>query len=83
MDGLSTKGTTGEASAPVPASTPEVLEESKSAPSTGSGDSFESMFPEPAIAISGPPSWIWWVVLIIASTVLALLGYTMAQDTIK
>lgn len=48
-------------------------------PPTENPDSFETLFPEPGIAISGPPSWIWWVLLIVASAVLGVVAYGLAQ----
>src|ERR1044072_3783560 len=43
-------------------------------PEDGKADSFDAMFPEPNVAISGPPSWIWWVLLLLATAVLAFVG---------
>lgn len=46
-------------------------------------DSFETLFPEPSVAIAGPPSWIWWLLLIIASAVLGVVGYSLAQGKLN
>jgi LytR cell envelope-related transcriptional attenuator len=45
-------------------------------------ESFETMFPEPGVAISTPPSWIWWLVLLILSVVLGIVGYALARNRI-
>jgi hypothetical protein len=47
------------------------------------GDSYESLFPEPTVVISSPPTWIWWTLLIIGSLGLAFLGYNLANGKIN
>lgn len=58
---------------PTPTATPAAT------PTGADPDSFETLFPEPGIAIAGPPSWIWWVLLIVASAVLGVVAYGLAQ----
>ena len=48
-----------------------------------SAENFDSMFPEPSIKISGPPSWIWWAVLVGASVILGVAGITIARQNIS
>ncbi len=45
-------------------------------------DTFESMFPEPSVTIAGPPSWIWWLLLIIASVGLGLVAYRLLNGRV-
>lgn len=45
-------------------------------------DKFETLFPEPSIVVSGPPSWIWWVLLVIASIVLGYLFFDLTKGRI-
>ena len=65
---------TEPATEPVDAATPAV-------PGTpAKEDTFEALFPEPSVAIAGPPSWIWWTLLLVASVVLGVLGYGLARN---
>ena len=43
-------------------------------------DSYESMFPEPSVVIGSPPSWIWWVVLIVSATLIAVVGFKLLDS---
>jgi outer membrane biosynthesis protein TonB len=65
----------------VPAATAEtpVVAEDATPPKVGDPDSFETLFPEPGLAIAGPPSWIWWLLLILASAVLGVVAFGLAQ----
>jgi hypothetical protein len=83
-----------EKAAPAAEATPEAIPEAKPAEpaaeasadvpvgETAPGDSFESLFPEPS-NIGKPPSWLWWFVLLIASVVVAFVGYTLAQKNLR
>lgn len=42
-------------------------------------DSYDSLFPEPTIAIEPPPQWIWWVLLIIGSIGLGFVGFKLVN----
>ena len=80
--------------APAPSTAPEVKAEETLTPiapvspepnketASLATDSFESLFPEPTVAISGPPSWIWWVLLILASIGLGLVGYKLLNSKV-
>lgn len=46
-------------------------------------DTFESLFPEPTVVIEGPPTWIWWVVLLIGSVLLGLAGFKLANSRLN
>jgi len=46
-------------------------------------DQYASLFPEPTVVISNPPTWIWWILLIIGSAGLAFLGYNIANGRIN
>lgn len=46
-------------------------------------DSFESLFPEPRVALGAPPSWLWWVLLLVVSAVLGVVGYALTQRNLK
>jgi hypothetical protein len=45
-------------------------------------DSFAALFPEPA-SLGSPPSWLWWVVLLIVSLVLGVVGYSLTQRNLR
>jgi hypothetical protein len=49
------------------------------APPTPPTDSYDALFPEPSVVISSPPTWIWWVFLIIGAAGLGFLGYSLAS----
>lgn len=71
---------------PAPAATPapEAPKEGQPAPvesAPANGESFEALFPEPHIGT--PPSWLWWVVLLIISVVLGVVGFALAQKNLK
>ena len=42
-------------------------------------DSYEKMFPEPTVAIEGPPQWVWWFLLVVGSAVLGLVGFRVVN----
>ncbi len=44
---------------------------------------FESLFPEPGTALSAPPSWVWWVVLLVVSLIIGGVGYAIAKNKIN
>jgi hypothetical protein len=46
-------------------------------------DTFESLFPEPTVVIEGPPTWIWWLVLLIGSVLLGLAGFKLANSRLN
>jgi hypothetical protein len=46
-------------------------------------DSFENLFPEPRVALGAPPSWLWWVLLLVVSAVLGVVGYALTQRNLK
>jgi hypothetical protein len=48
-------------------------------PPTPPTDSYDALFPEPSVVISSPPTWIWWVFLIIGAAGLGFLGYSLAS----
>jgi hypothetical protein len=50
---------------------------------TGEGDSFAALFPEPAPKLGQPPSWLWWLALLIASIVIGGVGYMLAQRNLQ
>lgn len=58
--------------APAPASTPPT-----------EGDGFAELFPEPTVTLGAPPSWLWWIVLLIVSLVLGVVGYALAQKRLS
>ena len=43
-------------------------------------DTFETLFPEPSVAISGPPRWFWWTLLAIGVISLAMVGYSLFKN---
>jgi hypothetical protein len=53
------------------------------APAASSQDSYETLFPEPSVAIESPPQWIWWILLLIASAVVGLVGYRMVTNKVS
>ena len=46
-------------------------------------DNFDVLFPEPGVSISSPPSWIWWLVLLVLSVILAGVGYGILRHKIN
>lgn len=73
------------AEAPIQTPSEAPKEAMASAPTEGTPapDSFESLFPEPRTALGAPPSWLWWVLLLIVSAVLGVVGYALTQKNLK
>ena len=46
-------------------------------------ESFETLFPEPATAIKGPPRWFWWLILVIGSIGLGIAAYTLLNSKLE
>jgi hypothetical protein len=46
-------------------------------------DSFEELFPEPRVALGAPPTWLWWVLLLVVSIVLGIVGYALTRHNLK
>ncbi len=73
---------------PAPDTEPTAIEQAAiSAPETpvdpaANPDSFDALFPEPA-SIGKPPSWLWWVILLIVSLMLGIVGYALAQKNLR
>ena len=57
----------------------QITEADISAAKTPNPDSFESLFPEPSVAIASPPTWIWWVLLVVSSIGLGIVGYRLVN----
>lgn len=49
----------------------------------GKDDSYETLFPEPVVAISAPPTWIWWSLLGAATIGLGTLGFNVANGKVS
>lgn len=49
---------------------------------TPAADSFETMFPEPSVVVSGPPAWIWWLLLFLGAGALAFLAFDLTRGKI-
>ena len=45
-------------------------------------DTFENLFPEPSIVMSGPPGWLWWILLVIGAAGLGFLAFDMTRGKI-
>jgi|GEM_PF-6215351 len=45
-------------------------------------DSFDSLFPEPSVIMSGPPGWVWWILLIIGAAGLGFLAFSLTRSQI-
>lgn len=58
--------------------TPETPEVATPQPS----DKFESLFPEPNIVMSGPPTWVWWVLLVVGAAGLGFLAFDLTRSRI-
>jgi hypothetical protein len=43
-------------------------------------ENFNALFPEPSVAISNPPSWIMWIVLLGASAIVGVVGYRLVSN---
>ena len=43
----------------------------------GSKSEYDQLFPEPSLAVAGPPAWIWWLLLLIASVVVGIVGFKL------
>ena len=52
-------------------------------PAVGKDDSYETLFPEPVVAISAPPTWIWWSLLGAATIGLGVLGFNVANGKVS
>ena len=52
-------------------------------PAVIKNDSYESLFPEPVVAVSAPPTWVWWSLLGIATVGLGVLGYNVANGKVS
>ena len=83
LDGISKIGS--EKIAPIKATaviTRAEIGESETIDAT-KAENYESLFPEPTVSISSPPVWIWWILLGIAATAIALLGYYVANGKLN
>jgi hypothetical protein len=58
----------------------EVAEGAETAPA--GKDSFENLFPEPSVIMSGPPGWVWWLLLIIGAAGLGFLAFDITRGKI-
>jgi hypothetical protein len=56
--------------------------DTEATPAEANPDSFESLFPEPSVAIAGPPTWIWWMLLIVSSVGLGYIGYKLVNNKV-
>jgi outer membrane biosynthesis protein TonB len=68
-----------------PAETPEAeaaAPEETTPPVDGKAESFDSLFPEPSVVMSGPPGWIWWLLLILGAAGLGFLAFDMYRGKI-
>lgn len=45
-------------------------------------ESFDSLFSDPSTMIGKPPSWLWWLILLVVSVVIGVVGYALAQHRI-
>lgn len=75
-----------EAAKPEAPTTPPPTETPPAAdgqPPADAKDSFEALFPEPRVAMGAPPTWLWWILLLIVSAVLGVVGYALAQRNLK
>ncbi len=45
-------------------------------------DSFEKLFPEPSVIVDGPPTWVWWVLLVLGAAVLGFLAFDVTRQRI-
>lgn len=43
---------------------------------------FESLFPEPSVVMSGPPAWLWWILLVLGAIGLGFLAYDLTRNRI-
>jgi hypothetical protein len=88
MDTISTvkKQPQSEGNPPVvetitPHGAPTKVEQAQTPPE--STESYDSMFPEPTVSVNPPPTWTWWLGLLIASVVIGFVGYKTANSQIN
>ena len=62
----------------IPTPTPDATD----ATPTGGPDSFETLFPEPSVVVSGPPTWLWWLLLVLGAAALGFLAFSLTRGHI-
>jgi hypothetical protein len=44
-------------------------------------ESFD-LFPEPSVVVSGPPTWLWWLLLVVGASALGFLAFDLTRGRI-
>jgi hypothetical protein len=62
---------------------PSAAETSAAQAASQASSQFEQLFPEPQVVVSGPPTWIWWILLVVGAAGVIFLAYDLTRQQLS